>query len=187
MDANQSGFRRGYSTEAALLLVTEALGIANANSKSSVLILLDLLLLTRLTIRSSYLPSHHWASQGFHFTGLNPITMSFKVAWGGEVSTEHQLVTGVPQGSVLGPLLFSTYTTSLGPIIQAHGFSNHLYTDGTQLYLSFWPDDPTVAITSTSCDCVPLYNALLIVFLNCKSLWIKTSAKLINVNANLSV
>ncbi len=37
-------------------------------------------------------------------------------------------------------------------------------------------------ITSTSCDCLPVYNVLLIVFLNCKSLWIKASAKLINVN-----
>ncbi len=39
-----------------------------------------------------------------------------------------------------------------------------------------------ICITSTPCDCLPLYNVLLIVFLNCKSLWIKASAKLINVN-----
>ncbi len=76
---------------------------------------------------------------------------SFRVAWGGEVSRTHQLVTGVPQGSVLGPLLFSTYTTSLGPIIQAHDFSYHCYADDTQLYLSFQPDDPTVAARISGC------------------------------------
>ncbi len=73
------------------------------------------------------------------------------MAWGGKVSKAHKLVTGVPQGSVFGPLLFSTYTTSLTPIIQAHGFSYHFYTDDTQLYLSFRPDDPTVAARISGC------------------------------------
>ncbi len=38
-----------------------------------------------------------------------------------------------------------------------------------------------ICITSTSFECLPLYNVSLIVFLNCKSLWIKASAKWINV------
>ncbi len=148
LDANQSGLRRGHSTETALLSVTEALRNAKADSKSLVLILLDLsaafdtvnhqiLLSTLSSLDITGIPLRWFES---YLTGR-----SFKVAWGGEVSTEHQLVIRVPQGSVLGPLLFSTYTTSLGPIIQAHGFSYYFYADDTQLYLSFRPDDPTVA------------------------------------------
>ncbi len=47
--------------------------------------------------------------------------------------------------------VFSTYTTSLAPIIQAHGFSYHFYADDTQLYPSFRPDDPTVAARISGC------------------------------------
>ncbi len=153
-DAKQSGFRSGHSTETALLSVTEALRIAKADSKSSVLILLDLstafdtvnhqiLLSTLSSLDITGIPFRWFES---YLTGR-----SFRVAWGGEVSKAHQLVTGVPQGSVLGPLLFSTYTTSLAPIIQAHGFPYHFYADDTQLYLSFRPDDPTVAARISGC------------------------------------
>ncbi len=150
--AYQLGSRHGHLT--ALLSVTEALRIAKADSKSSVLILLDpsaafdtvnhqILLSTLTSLGITGIPLLWFES---YLNGR-----SFKVAWGGEVSTEHQLVTGVPQGSVLGPLLFSTYTTLLGPIIQAYGFSYHCYADDTQLYLSFRPDDPTVAARISGC------------------------------------
>ncbi len=104
LDANQSCFRSGHSTETALLSVTEALRTAKADSKSSVLILLDLsaafdtvnhqiLLSTLSSLDITGIPLRWFES---YLTGR-----SFRMAWGGEVSTEHQLVTGVPRARFL--------------------------------------------------------------------------------------
>ena len=48
-----------------------------------------------------------------------------------------ELHRGVPQASVLGPILFTIYTLALGDIVRRHDLKGHVYADGVQLYVSF--------------------------------------------------
>ncbi len=145
LNFNQSGFSSGHSTETALLSVTVALQIEKADSKSPVLILLDLsdtfdtvnhqIILS--TITGSAL---HWFES--YLTGR-----SFRVSWGGKVSKEHQLPTGFPRGSVFYHIHYITEThyTSTWFLLPNSTI------DDTQLYHSFQPDNPIVAAWISGC------------------------------------
>ena len=57
-------------------------------------------------------------------------------------STPAVLTQGVPQGSVLGPILYTLFTSPVGELCKEHGIDYHSYADDTQNYPSFAPNVP---------------------------------------------
>ena len=140
----QSAHKNFPSTETALVRVQNDILCAIDNNESVILLLLDFsaafdavdhsILLSRLRDRfgvngtalawcESYLTSRK------QFVQVNDCR-----------SKQRSLERGVPQRSVLGPLLYLLYTSPIADIIKLHKLQYHLYADDTQLYISFKTD-----------------------------------------------
>ena len=155
LDKFQSGFRRHHSTETTLVKVVNDLRL-NADSRElSVLALLDLsaafdtvdhnILIKRL---------ENWVGlSGPVLDWFRSYLMdrSYFVNLGDHKSSNIPMTCGVPQGSILGPLLFSLYMLPLGSVIKKHNISYHSYADDTQLYVSVSAGDHTQIDSLVSC------------------------------------
>lgn len=143
----QSAYKQYHSTETALIRVHNDILTAIDKRRTVILLLLDLsaafdtvdhdILLFRL-------------QQRFGVTG-KPL-LWFKsylsnrmqyVSVDGAASSDHALQCDVPQGSVLGPILYVLYTSPLSDIVKKFNLSYHFYADDSQLYLSFQPTIPS--------------------------------------------
>ena len=148
MNSFQSAYTKFNSTETTLLAVHDHIIRAMSQQQVTGLCLLDL----SAAFDTIYWPYHSSTSTQilvwFHWhclildSVLYLSSRSFTVDINGIKSPPSKLLYGVPQGSVLGPLLFILYTTPLSSIISQSSVNHKLefYADDTQLFLSFSAD-----------------------------------------------
>uniref|UniRef100_A0A8C2HQN3 Reverse transcriptase domain-containing protein n=1 Tax=Cyprinus carpio TaxID=7962 RepID=A0A8C2HQN3_CYPCA len=120
LDEFQSGFRAGHSTETALVKVLNDLFLASDSGRAVVLIMLDLSAAFD-TVDHSILLKRLECEVGFRGTALKWFhsylkDRTFSVNFANVSSSVVPLKYGLPQGSILSPILFSLYMRPLGSI-----------------------------------------------------------------------
>ena len=137
----QSAYRPFHSTKSALLCVQNDILSSLNNKKMVALVLLDLSAAFD-TIDHEKLLHRLETSFGINGTALDWFrsylsNRSQAVRIKNSSSEKMYLNFGVPQGSVLGPILFTLYVAPVVDIANKHGVSHILYADDTQLYVEF--------------------------------------------------
>ena len=139
----QSGYRSGHSCVSALLNVTEDIRDKIDDNKVSFLVLLDHSKafdtldhkILCMKLRSFF----NFSDSSVKLINNYLVHRSQAVCVHDEISSMCFISRGVPQGSILGPLLFSLYINDLPHVL--HHSQIHLYADDVQLYNSCLLDD----------------------------------------------
>ena len=135
----QSAYRQFHSTETALCKIYDDLVRNTCSGRVSLLVLLDLS--AAFDTVDHQLLINDFSDCGVEGAALNLLESYLSdreqcVAIGESRSDPTTLLYGVPQGSVLGPVLFTVYTGTLAFLLNAHGVEYHFYADDTQVYIS---------------------------------------------------
>ena len=139
VNPHQSVYKTGHCTETALLHIKNDIHISLLRGKPTALVLLDLLAVFNTIDHDTllkYLKS--WLGVCSHRFQAIKIELT--------LSELHELLFGVPQGCVLGPLLFSLYTTPLSKVIRRHSdIKFSFYAEDTQLFIHLYYKHATSA------------------------------------------
>lgn len=138
----QSGFRPGFSCTTALLHITDDIIRAADEGRITALVLLDFSKAFDTINHNLLLEILHSCGVGveaLHLFQSYLTGRSQRVRFRGKLSNSKNSTTGVPQGSILGPLLFTVYTSQFVNYITHCNI--HMYADDTQLYYSFYASE----------------------------------------------
>ena len=152
MEAHQSAYHSSHSMETALLKVKTDVIQVLENQEVACLILLDLSvafdtidhnnLLSRLKSRFAVTGVVlKWL--GSYLKDRTQVVEIGVPLSGGCRSEFVSLRSGILEGSVLGPILFTIYTVPIGDMCRRHQVEFHLYADDTKMYISFRPSIPS--------------------------------------------
>jgi len=134
---NQSAYRKHHSTETVMLQVTANMYDAADRGHVSLLVLLDQSAAFDL-VDHDILRARLLNDFGVDGVALSWIVSflsdrSQTVRFCGSTSLSRKLICGVPQGSVLGPLIFTLYSSGLSEVVTARGLEYQSYADDVQM------------------------------------------------------
>lgn len=138
----QSGFRKGHSCTTALLKITNDIVVGFDNNKCTTMVFLDMskafdsinfdLLLAKLSYYNFNIRSINWF-KNYLYDRCQMVRLCRDGKY--DISEPSEIRSGVPQGSILGPILFSMFSADIGKSIKYCKF--HLYADDLSIYMTF--------------------------------------------------
>lgn len=159
LPSTQFGFRKNHSCCSALAHVTDDIFKARDQKKLTFLILLDY-------SKAFDTLDHSLLLSILQYIGMSKYVIEFfknylihrlqKVSIDDQLSVQLEVLKGVPQGSILGPLLYIIYTSQLDKCLQH--CKRAYYADDSQLYISCLPKDIALTVSKINSDLKSLHE-----------------------------